>query len=260
MNFIEIKSTQNDLVKYAVKLQNPKFRKNEKMILLDGIKTLEGIIESGFEFEYLFLKKDNELYKSTTVKNVVFVSDEILKKISTTKTYCDVVGIIKEKEINEEIFYNLNKIALIDSIKDAGNLGTIIRSAVALGMEGIILFGDCVDLYNSKVVRSSAQNMFKIPVITTKNTAFIVKLKKTHKLISTVVDSKRDFFEYEFDERSIIAFGSEADGMSSEILNLSDEKLTLFMDNSVESLNLAICASIAFAFIKLNKRFIPRIT
>ncbi|MBR2159712.1 MAG: hypothetical protein IJ938_00195, partial [Clostridia bacterium] len=86
---------------------------------------------------------------------MVFVNDIILKKISTTKTPTDVVGIIEEPEIKIEQFGKLKRIALIDSIKDAGNLGTIIRSAVAFSIEGIILFGDCVDLYNSKVIRST---------------------------------------------------------------------------------------------------------
>ena len=120
-------------------------------------------------------------------------------------------------------------------------------------MDGIILLGDCVDIYNSKTLRATAQNMFKIPIIKT-DIEFIKKLKKTHKLISTVVNSKDDFFEYKFENKFVIAFGSEATGLSENIINLSDKKLKIFMDNDVESINLGVFASIAFASIKRQNK------
>lgn len=249
----KITSTQNNLVKFAIKLQNPKFRKTEQLILLDGEKTIQGIIENEMEFEYFFAKEDYNI-KNAKIKNYIQVTDEILKKISTTKTPTNAVGIIKEPQIEKNIFKKLNKIALIDGIKDPGNLGTIIRSAVAFSIDGIILFNDCVDLYNSKTIRATAQNMFKIPIIHTSDINFIKSLKSDRKLISTVVTTKNELFNYKFDEKFIIAFGSEADGISEEILKISDEKVTLKMDNEVESINLGVCASITFALCKINKK------
>ncbi|MBQ2984459.1 MAG: RNA methyltransferase [Candidatus Gastranaerophilales bacterium] len=249
----KITSTQNNLVKFAIKLQNPKFRKTEQLILLDGEKTIQGIIENEMEFEYFFAKEDYNI-KNAKIKNYIQVTDEILKKISTTKTPTNAVGIIKEPQIEKNIFKKLNKIALIDGIKDPGNLGTIIRSAVAFSIDGIILFNDCVDLYNSKTIRATAQNMFKIPIIHTSDINFINSLKSDRKLISTVVTTKNELFNYKFDEKFIIAFGSEADGISEEILKISDEKVTLKMDNEVESINLGVCASITFALCKINKK------
>lgn len=251
-NIIEITSTQNNLVKYAVKLQNPKFRKNEKMIFVDGEKTITGLISDGIEFEYLFLKKDYN-YNNIKAKNIVLVNDEIFKKISTTKSPSEMAGIIKEPVVDKNIFFNLKKIALIDGIKDAGNLGTIIRSAAAFSIEGIILLNECVDLYNSKTIRASAQNMFKVPVAVV-DIEFVKKLKNSHKLVSCVVDAQEELFDYNFSENFIIAFGSEADGLSNEIIEISDDKLTITMDNNVESINLAICASIVFAAIKFRNK------
>ncbi len=253
MDIIQITSTQNDLVKYALKLQNSRFRKSQKMIFADGQKTIEGFIDDGIVFEYFFIKKDNPIAEKIKAKKLVYVSDEILKKITTTKSPCEVAGIIKEKETDKSIFFKLDKIALLENIKDAGNLGTIIRSAVAFGIDGIILFNDCVDLYNPKTIRATAQNIFKIPIISTKDINFIRELKNTHKIISTVVDSKNDLFKYKFDDKYIVAFGSEADGLTDRIVNLSDEKLSIFMENNVESINLAICASIVFATSKINR-------
>lgn len=250
MKSSEITSSKNDLIKFVVKLQDTKFRKSQKLILVDGAQTIEGFTKDKIEFEYLFLKKSNELYKKINAKEVCFITDEILKKISTTKSPTEVVGIIKEPYVDEKLFFNMKKIALIDGIKDAGNLGTIIRSAAAFSIDGIILYNNCVDLYNSKTIRATTQNIFTIPIIRTSDINFLKELKRNHKFVSTVVDGDNDFMNYGFDENFIIAFGSEADGISQEIIDISDEKITLDMDNNVESLNLGVCASIAFAFIK----------
>ena len=253
MKQIEISSTQNDLVKFAVKLQDSKFRKSQKLILVDGTQTLEGMFSDNVFFKYLFVKKGHRFEKYSKIENLVFVNDEILKKISTTKSPTDAIGIIEEPHVSLKDFEKLKKIALIDNIKDAGNLGTIIRSAVAFSIEGIVLFGDCVDLYNSKTIRATAQNIFKIPILRTKNVDDIKILKNNHKLVSTVVNSKNDFSNAELGSDFILAFGSEANGISEEIISLSDEQVTFFMDNDVESLNLGVCASIAFAFLKMKK-------
>jgi len=255
MEIVEITSLQNNLIKFCTKLQNSKFRKEQKLILLDGEKTIQGIIQDNTSFEYLFVKKGSQFENYTNIKTLVYVTDEILKKISTTVTPSLCVGIIKEQEVNQEEFLNLRKIALLEEVKDAGNLGTIIRSAVAFSIDGIVLFGNCVDLYNSKTIRAAAQNMFKIPIVQTKDFSFVNKLKENHKLLATVVDTKNNFFDYDFDEDYVLLFGSEAQGLSEQMKNISDCSLTLPMDKKVESINLAICASITFALAKKSILF-----
>ena len=250
MKTFEITSLQNDLIKYVVKLQDSKFRKSENLILVDGAQTIEGFINDKVIFKYLFLKKENSILNFARAENIIFVTDDILKKISTTKSSTDVIGVIEEPVVKKEQFKNMHHIALIDGIKDAGNLGTIIRSAVAFSIDGIILFNDCVDLYNSKTIRATAQNIFKIPILRTKDIDFINELRKSHKLISTVVDSDIDFDEYNFNGKFMIAFGSEANGISDDIKQISDEKITISMDNGVESLNLGVCASVVFSSIR----------
>ncbi len=251
-NIIEITSTQNELVKFCTKLQDPKIRKNEKLIFLDGDKTIFGLIDEGCEFEYIFLKKEN-YNQSIKAKNVVFCNDKVLDKISTLKTPTRIAGLIKEPEIDKKIFSDFKKIALIDNIKDPGNLGTIIRSAVAFSIDGIILYGNCVDIYNSKTIRATAQNMFKIPIIHA-DLNFIKELKKNFKIIATSLDTDNDFFDLKPDSRMIMAFGSEANGLSKEIMDLSDEKVKIFMDNNVESINLGVFASIAFAYMRYKTK------
>ena len=253
MEIIEISSVQNDLVKFCVKLQDAKFRKEQKLILIDGQKTIDGLIYDNCIFEYFFCLKDNPIAKKVKTKKLIYVNEAILKKVSTTKTPTEIVGIIKEPNIDKTSFLKLSKIALIENIKDAGNLGTIIRSANAFSIDGIVLFGDCVDLYNSKTIRATAQNMFKIPILKINDIEFIKELKKTHCFISTVVDSPDVICDFSLKENFIIAFGSESCGLTQEIVAMSDKKVTLRMDNNVESLNLGVCASIIFALIRYSK-------
>ena len=250
MQKLKITGTQNNLIKDIVKLHMPKYRKEKHLVFIDGEKSVDGLIDDGFEIEYLFTKDDDKYSNCKTVKNLVIVNDEILKKISTTKSPSPVAAVIKEPCVDKCEFFKYSKIALIDGIKDAGNLGTIIRSAAAFSIDGIILFNDCVDLYNTKTIRASAQNLFKIPVFVTSDINFIKELKKTHKLISTVVNSKNNFNNYKFENNFILALGSEAEGISKEILDISDDTLTIELDRNVESLNLGVCASICFALIK----------
>ena len=106
MNIVEISSTQNDLVKYCVKLQTPKTRKNEKLIFVDGEQTILGLIEDNIQFEYFFCLKNSEVSKKVKTNNLVYVNNEILKKISTTKSPVDMAGIIKEPIIDINIFKN----------------------------------------------------------------------------------------------------------------------------------------------------------
>lgn len=254
MNKIKITSLTNDLIKYVVKLQNSSFRKKEGMILLDGEKSILSTLGNNFEIEYLFLKNEEDFkpFFNLNIKNLIYVDDKILKKISTTKSPTFVVGVVKEPKIKKEDFLKLKKIALIEDIKDAGNLGTIIRSANAFSMDGIILFGNCVDLYNTKTIRSSASNIFKIPIIQIDDIDFIHKLKKTHQLIATTVNTKNNPMNFTPNENFIIAFGCEACGLSKKIIDISDENLTIPMANDVESLNLGVCASIIFAFFSLK--------
>ena len=248
LNYLEITSTQNELVKYCVKLQNSQFRKEEKLIFVDGNKTISGLISDNIEFEYIFLKKDSSI-PQFRAKNVVYCNDAVLNKISTLKTPTDVAGIIKEPDINKNEFLKMERIALIENIKDPGNLGTIIRSAAAFSIQGIMLLGDCVDIYNSKTIRATAQNMFKVPCALV-DIEFVKKIKTTHKIISSTVDSDNDFFNYDFKGKFVFALGSEAHGLSDEMKNISDEKLKIVMDNNVESINLGVFASISFAYIR----------
>lgn len=233
----EITSTANNLVKETMKLHQKKYRSD--FILLEGKKAVEEALYKGLEFKYIFTKEEKE-YKNI---ETYFVSDSVMKKISTTESPPNIIAVVKKPEYKAEEFKKYKKIALLDNIKDAGNLGTIIRASVAFNVDGIFLYGDTTDEFSPKTIRSTAGNMFKIPILKV-SLETLKEFKKTHKFIATVVNSKNYLNNYKAPNNLIVMFGSEAEGLCKELLNLADEKLTIKMKDNVESLNLALSTGI----------------
>lgn len=231
----EITSTSNNLIKEVAKLQQKKYR--NELILIEGKKAVDEAIDAKLEIKYIFTLKDD--YKNY---DTYLVTEAVMKKISTTESPANVVCVAEKPIYKTADFYNFSKIVLLDNIKDSGNLGTIIRASCAFGVEGIFLFGDTTDEFSPKTIRSSAGNMFKIPILKV-NLAEIKEFKKTHKFLATVCHSNK--FDYKnTKENMIVMFGSEADGLCKDLLNLSDDTITIKMKNRVESLNLALSAGI----------------
>ncbi len=235
-NVVELTSVQNPIVKEVAALQDKKNRTASGLIILEGEKSIVGAIEAGLKLESIFF--ENEKY-SQPAKITYKVNEKILAKISSTSSPAPVVAVAK-KPIAE---VKGNRIIVLENIKDAGNLGTIIRAAVAFGLDGIILTGDCVDIYDPKTIRASVGTIFKIPIAAINDfTAF----EKTHTFISTVVENGKTLETFKFPPKFLLFFGSEAQGLSTKLQNLASEKITIKMAENVESLNLSVSAGIVF--------------
>ena len=237
-----INSISNNRIKEILKLHQKKYRDELGLFIVEGFKAVEELIENNIDIKEIYAIKafDTEKY---TVK---IIDESIMKKISTTSSTCEILAVAKKKEYNINDFIKKNKLILLDSISDPGNLGTIIRSASAFGIDGIILYKDCVDMYSSKVIRSAAGNFFKIPIIIIKNTEEIKNNFKDFNKIATALYEKNtnSIEECKNIKKYIIMFGSEANGLSSELIKLANKNIILKMNNNVESLNLSVSASI----------------
>ena len=239
-----VTTISNNKIKEIQKLHLKKYREESGLFLAEGIKAVLELLNENVVITELFATKTFE-----NIKNQITIIDEkIMKKISTTDSPCEIIAIAKKKEIDKKTFSQLNKIALLDRISDPGNLGTIIRSAAAFGIEGIILYSDCVELYSPKVIRSTTGNFFKLPIISISNSAKLKELLPNHKLIATALSETNNISLKECAkiDKYVIMFGSEAKGLCADLINISDNNIKLNMTNNVESLNLSVCASIIF--------------
>ena len=234
----------NNKIKEIKKLHTKKYRDESNIFIVEGIKALEELIEANIEIIEVFVTKE---IKNINIKNVpTIITENDMKKISTTASVCEVLTIAKKKNIEIKEITKKNKLILLDSVSDPGNLGTIIRSAAAFGIEGIILFGNCVELYSPKVIRSSAGNFFKIPIISINTVDEIKKYFPNHSIISTALSKliNTNIKEILKLEKTIIMFGSEANGLSEQLIKISNKNFLLNMKKNVESLNLSVSVSI----------------
>lgn len=251
---LEISSTTNKQIVEHTKLQQKKYRKETDLFLLEGFKPIKEAVDSGVEIITLYtIAKYTVKYDFLKSKTVV-VTEAVLKKLSTTDSMPEAVAVAKQQHTKLNEIKNSRRIALLENIKDAGNLGTIIRSAAAFNIEAIILCGETIDLYNPKVVRSAAGNLFKAPIFTGLSSRQIKEEFKNHNFIATVVNHNDTVKPESIDYNSpfILMLGSEAEGLTDTTIELANTKTTIEIADNVESLNLSIAASIFF-YITLSK-------
>ena len=251
---MEITSINNDLVKDTVKLQQKKYREETGKFLLEGFKSIEEAYLSKIKFEKLFVEK-NKVGKYRFLNcEIIETNEMVLKKISTTDSAPEAVGVAFQKDNS---FDNIGeKVLLLEDIKDLGNLGTIIRTAVGFGVDTIILYGETVDIYNPKVVRSAVGNLWKINIVHMENIEQLNKYFGEFDRFATLPKSDNviELSKLELKNKSnLIMFGSEASGLSVDLKEFATSNVTIKTTSDIESLNLSISVGIVLYNLFLNK-------
>ena len=171
-----------------------------------------------------------------------------MKKVSTTDTAPDAVADAVKKNYTLSDLKDAKKVVLLENIKDLGNLGTILRSSTAFGADAVVLYGkECADIYNPKCVRSSVGNLWKIPVVYIDKFEELKKIFDKFERVATLPRAKEYLKNFSVKAPVLIMFGSEADGLSNELINFSTKEVKIEMASSVESLNLSVsCAVVLY--------------
>jgi len=240
---MEITSVNNDLVKDIVKLQQKKYRDESGKFILEGFKAVEEAYLSKVKFDKVFVTPEKRGKYSFLNCEFFETNEAVLKKISTTTTPPEVVAVTFQPENDFKKLKTSKKVLLLENIRDLGNLGTIIRSSVAFGVDSIILYGETVDLYNPKVVRSSVGNLWKTNIVSISNFETLDGYCSLFIKYGTLPKSNNSVYlaDIKFDNtaKNLIMFGSEADGLSKELITYADKNITIEMNENVESLNLS---------------------
>ncbi|MGN1323512.1 MAG: TrmH family RNA methyltransferase [Bacilli bacterium] len=229
-----IESLNNEKIKYYTKLNDKKYRKSEKLFIAAGEHLVTEALKKNIVKEILLLNGEENVYGDVT-----YVTSDILKKVSDLTNYPKVLAICY---IKDDLKIEGNVVAL-DNIKDPGNLGTIIRSAVAFNYDTILLSEECVDVYNSKVVRATEGMLFNVNIVTCDLFSTLLKLKESgYKIYGTdVINGESPAYE---SNKHVLVIGSEARGMSNSIREICDKNLYIKMNDKCESLNAGVSASI----------------
>ena len=240
---MKITSVNNEIVKSTAKLLQTRYRNETGLFLIEGLKGVQEAKQAGVKLERIFVL---EGISDTFDEDVIETTESVMSKISDAKTPPKVVAVAHKQLFSTEDFARKSKVVLLEGIKDAGNLGTIIRSAAAFGIDGLVMYGNTVDLYNPKCVRSAVGNLWKVPIVEISDFKLLKKIFSEHERIATLPASKDTVLlkDYNFNKKVLLMFGSEAEGLSEELKTFATNNLTIEMNSDVESLNLSVSAAL----------------
>ena len=230
----QITSRQNDKIKELVKLSDTKFSKEMGLFKIEGFHALEMAVKAKVVKSVFLLKEDKELPKEI---DQYIVSKEIMEKISETKNPQGAVVVCEYLKSSQKFD---DKVLYLDGVSDPGNLGTILRTAVAFGYNDIILSNGCVSQYNDKVLQASQGAIFKLNIV--KN--FDLSKLNGYQILATEIKGSVDLDEIKPNKKHVLVLGNEAHGVSESILKLADKRIRIDIEN-IESLNVAIAGAIA---------------
>lgn len=240
-----INSTSNQLIKDLSKLNNKKDIIDKGLFLVEGRNLITETIEAGI-VKYL-LVTEPEKYQHYNVE-LVQVTDEIISKLSTNRSNRGVISVCEYKPKTISL-KDMNKIVVLENVNNPGNLGTIIRTALAFNYDCVITVGDSVFVYNDKVIRSAQGALFKMPVQQLKSFDELKEFKAYKLLLS---ESAKELDEVKIDsDRYAVVFGNEANGISEKLQSeWEGEDVIIDINPEIESLNVAIAAGIALRKLK----------
>lgn len=231
-----IESVNNEKIKGLAKLKEKKYQDVNKMFLVEGEHLVEEANKSGVLSSVFALENTNYDYD-----NINYVSINVMKKLTSLTSIPPIIGVAKYLEPTEIS----GNVILIDRIQDPGNMGTIMRSALAFNINTIILSPGTVSIYNPKVVRASEGALFYLNVITLDLTSAINKLKENdYKIYTTNVVNGKSLKDIHFAPKSAIIIGNEGSGVKEEVSAMADENIYIKMSGKTESLNAGVAASI----------------
>lgn len=246
----EITSAGNPKIKQIAKLNNSsKLRNEEKAFLVEGFRLIDEIIKSNFEVENLFitreaLDKNKGITSYFDEEKIILISENVAKKLSDVETNQGIFAKVKMIE-NLKVKISKSQILILYKLQNPLNIGTILRSAKALGIDHIILC-DCCDLYNPKLIRSAMGASFKDNIYQINDiTMFLQSLKNNgFRVYGTFADNdSKDIRKVDFSSPCACIIGNEGNGID-KVVEKFTEKITIKMFDNTESLNAAAAANI----------------
>lgn len=252
MEFKVIDSKENKRYKLFKSLYFKKNRDKYKLFLLEGKKLLLEAIGEELDIENIICTEkfiENFDFNEKYLDKVIILSEKLFKnltELTNSEGVITVVNYIEDKNISSK------NIICLENVSDPGNFGTIVRTANAFGIKDILTI-NCVDKYNSKVLRATMGALFRTNIINCDIDRVKELQKDGYRIISTTLSENSKFLEeFNFDEKNIVVMGNEANGVSDEMLKISNEHLKIDMDNSMESLNVSIATAIIMYKIYKN--------
>lgn len=254
-----ITSTANQKIKRLVNLQKKrKLRDTEGVFLVEGIRMFREVPADDLLEVYVsesFYHKEKELVDKICRASGIhaeILTDSVFAHASDTQTPQGVLCVVKQRGKSGEVKKlwedgaQIPFLMILDTLQDPGNMGTILRTAEAAGVTGIVMSKDCVDIYNSKVIRSTMGSVFRMPFLYVEDLEEAVKEMKAAgiKTYAAHLAGKLSYDEPDYKGPCAFMIGNEGNGLRDEIAELADTYIIIPMAGQVESLNAAIAATV----------------
>ncbi|QTD41489.1 RNA methyltransferase [Sporosarcina sp. Te-1] len=243
-----IESRQNALVKHWLKLiTNKKDRDKSGEFLVEGFHLVEEALKTPGTVLHLIVRDDVELppqFQEAAVQQIE-IPTAIAKELSETEHSQGIFAHCRQPQYEEDLFNDWKKLLFIDAVQDPGNVGTMIRTADAAGIDAVIIGHGSADLYNPKTIRSAQGSNFHLPVVKGSLEDW-VKRAKTNAIpvLGTGLHEAKDFQAIQTSTSFALLVGNEGSGVSQELLKEADEVVKIPILGQAESLNVAVATGI----------------
>ena len=247
---MQITSKDNEKIKYLKKLSQKKYRDEAGEFVVENVKIIYDALKAGFVFDSVFVTESLLNGHDAKVRAILervreyfVINDQINKVFSNLDTPSGIAVVYKIK--SRELDFN-DKIVYLNGISDPGNLGTMLRSALAFGFKNIVLDETCVDLYNAKTIQATKDAVFKLNIVVDKELLILQKIKKMMPVVVTRMEDAQDVRSFKAAKKYCLVLGSEAHGVNAVITELADAFIKIQMADTMESLNVAVASGILF--------------
>lgn len=248
----ELTSRDNKFLKLVRSLQSKKGRVNSGFYFVEGKRIADEALTYAREqieavlVSDIFYNKNRDVIKKIDSSGiqVYTVPEKLFDECCDTETPQGICVVLKMEQQKIDMA-NADFLLVLDGVSEPGNLGTIVRTAEAAGVDGILLMKGCADLYNPKVIRATMGSLFRVPCVSGLDVSELTALKKSFFITSTALEQSVLLHDAKKVKKQILVIGNEATGVSEEVLAISDQRVRIPMAGKVESLNAAIAAGIA---------------
>lgn len=256
-----ITSVHNSRVKRWAQLRERKGRNQEGCFLVEGIHLVQEALASGAPVEAVLCDEARgvpaELLPYADAQRPaaaggghpewIGITDAIIRKLSETETPQPVIAVVRKPILEPGALFGTDMplVVAVDGVQDPGNLGTIIRSADAVGATGVVLGRGTVDVYNAKTVRSTMGSLFHLPVVEADLLTLLPEAKVNGmRLASTSLQASHSCYGYDYRQPLWLVVGNEGQGVSPAVQALVDDTLIIPMRGQAESLNVAMATTV----------------
>lgn len=252
MNHLLLTSIQNERVKQWASLLDKKYRDRTGLFIIEGVHLVQEAFRASAAVNCVVyngergIPQELEQLAGEGGTEWIQATPQVMAKCTGTDTPPPVFAVLEKLKRDETALFRDNGLVVIlDGVRDPGNVGTIIRSADAVGADAVVLGKGCVDLYNPKTVRSTMGSLFHLPILEADLAELLPEARaKGITLVGTSLQASHTCYSYDWTAGTWLLMGNESEGLSEAVRETVDESIIIPMQGDAESLNVAMASTV----------------